>query len=132
MPMSRVLGIAGISIVKWLGLGVIAILCSGLAYLYHDVQISRINNEMQVLNTELIVLRKNRDEWRTASDSCQTKAEGLVKEREVARSAQIRLQQQLRQQSGAYELLRQQVRAAPDADDAAVAPVLRNAIEALP
>lgn len=130
MPVMRVIGGA---LVKWLGAGTLAaILLGGAGYLYHDWQTGRMQSQIQAVEAELERLRVNRDGWRTAAESWEARAERLTAERDAAQAAQKTLQGRLREQAAAYDDLRQQIRQAPEADDAPVAPVLRGALEALP
>lgn len=123
----------GGALVKWLGAGtLVAMLMGGAGYLYHDWQTGRMQGQIQAVEAELERVRQNRDGWRTAAESWRVRADALMEERDAAQAAERALRSELHEQAEGYALVREQVRAAPEQDDAPVAPVLRGALEALP
>lgn len=130
MPVMRVIGAA---LVKWLGAGTLAaVLLGGAGYLYHDWQTGRMQSQIQAVEAELERLRVNRDEWRASAEGWRVRADTLEAERDAAQAAQRALQEALERQAEDYTPARERVRSAPVIDDAPVAPVLRDALEALP
>lgn len=125
--------VIGAALVKWLGAGTLAaVLLGGAGYLYHDWQTGRMQGQIQAIEAQLERLRVNRDEWRASAESWRARADTLEVERDAAQAAQRALQETLARQAEDYAPARERVRSAPEADDAPVAPVLRDALEALP
>lgn len=95
--------------------------------------IGSLQRQRDLLQQNVAVIEANRDAWKQTTETLAESLIAQVEERQAAEAAADELAQRLRDiDEHGYAPLRQAIRAAPEAEDGAVAPVLAHAIEALP
>lgn len=109
---------------KWLL--IIPLLLGG--WLYHDAMASRL----ALAESELQRVTESRDMWQQSAEALGSIMRNIERDRLAARQAVQQLQHTLAEQDAHYSDLRKQIRQRPAQHDGPVAPVLRDAIEALP
>lgn len=118
---------------------VLALLALAALWAWHQWQVGDLEDAVQraeshatAAQAEADRVRGERDQWRGTAEQRGRDLAALADERRQAEAATVALQDKLARREDAYRALRESIRAAPDADDGAVAPVLRRTIEALP
>lgn len=118
---------------------ILALLALAALWAWHQWQVGDLEDAVQraeshatAAQAEADRVRGERDQWRSTAEQRGRDLAALADERRQAEAATVALQDKLARREDAYRVLRESIRAAPDADDGAVAPVLRRTIEALP
>jgi hypothetical protein len=123
MPLSL---LATPALAKWVGGGVLLVVLAGaLGWFYHDWRVSALEAE---LNEAL----RTAGQWQQLAVGSQAQIKAIRDERAARDAAVEQLASQLRAISSRHEQLRSRIRDSPAHDDGPVAPVLRDALEALP
>ncbi|CAP44752.1 hypothetical protein [Bordetella petrii] len=117
----------------------LALLVAVGIWLWHLWAVSGLEDDLALAQTEATAARTDadkaaseRDQWRGTAEQRARDLAALADERRQVEAATVALQNKLAKHEDTYRTVRESIRAAPDADDGAVAPVLRRTIEALP
>lgn len=110
-----------------LGLGVMA-----GGWLWHQAETARLERQLSQVQAEAEVLRKGLDAWQARADRYRDDLAAAIAEQAHAERAVRELQAELADSGARYRELQVRIRQAPERDDGPVAPVLRDALEALP
>ncbi|MCE8004240.1 hypothetical protein [Billgrantia ethanolica] len=114
----------------WLLLAAVAI--NGAAWLWVSYHTAQLERELSQTQAEAEVLRKGLDAWQARADSYRDDLAIAIAEQAHAERAVRELQAELADSGARYRELQARIRQAPERDDGPVAPVLRDALEALP
>ena len=110
-----------------LGLGVMV-----GGWLWHQAETARLELAVTEAQFEAESLRRGRDAWQERANRYRDDLAIAIAEQAHAERAVRELQAELADRGARYRKLQARIRQAPEADDGPVAPVLRDALEALP
>lgn len=114
----------------WLIGALVAAMAGG--WLWHQTETARLELAVTEAQFEAEALRRGRDAWQARANRYRDDLVTAIAEQAHAERAVRELQASLAEIDARYRTLRGRIEQAPEADDGAVAPVLRDTLEALP
>lgn len=122
-------GVAAKTIMSRLLLASLVAAAGGIGW--HFWQTGKLQSALSTAETQVERLQANRDAWQRTAEQGAERVRRLEAERAAATEAVQAMQDELAAREPAYEVVLVEIEQAPAGDDGPVAPVLRNALEAL-
>ncbi|RXE49198.1 hypothetical protein [Chromohalobacter israelensis] len=116
----------------WVWVALAALIAGGGGWVWHRLEVAELDASLADAKANARQYASERDQWHDLAKQRQQALGRLRLERRAAETAVRQLQDDLADRNSTYRARQQHIADAPPEDDGPVAPVLREALEALP
>lgn len=111
---------------------VAVVIVVGGGWLWHQSETAQLESALSEARADAEVLRRGLDAWQARAERYRDDLAAAIAEQAHAERAVRELQAELAESGDRYRELQRRIEQAPESDNGPVAPVLRDALEALP
>lgn len=116
----------------WVWIALAALIAGGGGWVWHRLEVAELSASLADAKSNAKQYADERDQWRDRAEQRQQALDRVRLERRAAETSVRQLQDDLADRDAMYRARQQRIVEAPPEDDGPVAPVLREALEALP